>query len=381
MKPAASIERTLRKAEIILTFRRCSIILPYNILISKLKNQSARSMKNCVFLSALYTFSLLFIGAKNAAAQVGLSAGDGRFEIGLNVGPMNFLGDLGGNKGKGTYGPKDNNIPVTNMIAGISASYYPKEWIGIRLAGNIGKMQGDDRLIRQKTPADTWEGSRKYRNITFQSPLYEGYLALEFYPTAAISLGNDWGLPRFRPYLIGGAGFFKFNPQGLYKDPQGNETWVDLKPLRIEGQGMRETGLPEYKLTSWCAPVGVGIKYDITERLTFGIELIHRFTGTDYIDDVSRQYINPALYSNYMSPSQATIATYLSNPSDFYPSSIPGYTPYGLRNPNDVFGKKRGNPNRNDSYFSSTFRLTWKIGDVYADWFRNKNSMKCPQYF
>jgi hypothetical protein len=338
-------------------------------------------MKNRVLLSTLYTISLLFIVVVTSNAQVGLSAGDGRFEIGLNVGPMNFLGDLGGNKGKGTYGPKDNNIPVTNMIAGISASYYPKEWIGVRLAGNIGQMQGDDRLIKQKQPADTWEGSRKYRNITFRSPLYEGYIGLEIYPTAMISLSNGWGLPRFRPYLIGGIGVFNFNPQGLYRDPLGNETWVDLKPLRIEGQGMRETGVPEYSLTNYAIPMGIGIKYDISERLTFGIELIHRITGSDYIDDVSDRYINPALYSNYLSPSQATIATYLSNPSDFYPSSIPGYTPYGLRNPNDVFGKKRGNPNRNDSYFSSTFRLTWKIGDVYADWFKNKNSMRCPQYF
>jgi hypothetical protein len=337
-------------------------------------------MKNRVFISALYTFSLLFTGVFTAAAQVGISGGDGRFEIGLNVGPMNFLGDLGGNKGKGTYGIKDNNIPVTNMIAGISASYYPKEWFGIRIGGNIGQMQGDDRLIKQKQPADTWEGARKFRNITFRSPLYEGYLAVELYPTV-IGYNNFGRIPRFRPYLIGGVGFFKFNPQGLYRDPQGNETWVDLKPLRIEGQGMRETGVPEYSLTSYNIPMGIGIKYDINERMTFGIELVHRVTGTDYIDDVSDKYINPALYSNYMSPAQAAIATYLSNPSDFYPSSIPGYTPYGLRNPNDIFGKKRGNPERKDAYFSSTFRITWRIGDVYADWFRNKNSLRCPQYF
>jgi hypothetical protein len=120
--------------------------------------------------------------------------------------------------------------------------------------------------------------------------------------------------------------------------------------------------------------MGVGIKYDITERLTFGIELIHRVTGTDYIDDVSNRYINPALFDIYLPPSQAAIAKVMANPSSFYPSSTPGYTPYRI-------GRPRGNPRRNDSYYSSTFRLTWKIGDVYADWFRNKNSLRCPQYF
>lgn len=361
-------------------FRISFLILFSNILIY-LKNQSSKSMKKRVFYTALYTLSLLFIGSNASKAQVGLSSSDSRWEIGLNIGPMNFLGDLGGNKGKGTIGPKDNNIPVTNFIGGISASYYPAEWIGFRAAVNLGQLEGDDRLVKQKTPADTWEGSRKYRDLNFRSPLREAYIGVELYPTAFISLKNNWGLPRFRPYLIGGIGLFSFNPQGLYRGPNGNNTWVDLKPLRTEGQGMPETGNPEYNLYSYCIPMGIGIKYDITERLTFGIELIHRMTGTDYVDDVSKRYINPALFDRYLTPSQATIAKQMNNPSVFYPSSIPGYSPYGLRSPNEFVGKKRGNPDMNDSYFSSTFRLTWKIGDVYADWFKNKKSMRCPQYF
>ncbi len=357
--------------EKILKFKISFLILPSSI--QYLINQISNSMKIRTLQFSLYAFFLFACCVQSLNAQIGLTTSNSRFEIGLNIGPMNFLGDLGGNRGKGTYGPKDNNIPVTNFIGGISASYYPAEWIGFRLAGNIGQMEGDDRLIKQNQPADTYEGSRKFRNLTFRSPLYEAYAAVEFYPTAMISLSNGSGLPRFRPYLIGGFGVFKFNPQGLYKDPTGKESWVDLKPLRLEGQGMVETGIPEYSLVSYNVPLGIGIKYDLTERLTFGIELIHRKTGSDYIDDVSNKYIDPALFDQYLAPSQAAIAKYLSNPSSFYPG-VPGYTPYRI-------GKKRGNPERNDSYFSSTFRLTWKIGDVYADWFKNKNSMKCPQYF
>lgn len=331
-------------------------------------------MKNRTLHILLYVFSFLILTHSAADAQIGLSTSNSRFEIGLNIGPMNFLGDLGGNRGKGTIGPKDNNIPVTNVIGGISVSYYTREWFGFRLAGNIGRMQGDDRLIKQKQPADTYEGARKYRNLSFQSPLYEGYAGFEFYPTVLLSMRKDMGLPRLRPYLIAGIGLFKFNPQGLYRDPSGNEFWVDLKPLRLEGQGMAETGIPEYKLVSYNIPLGVGIKYDLTERITFGIELIHRMTGTDYIDDVSNKYIDPVLFDKYLSPENATYAKYLWNPSEYYPSQLPGYFPYTV-------GKKRGNPKRNDSYFASTFRLTWKIGDVYADWFRNRNSLKCPAYF
>jgi hypothetical protein len=330
-------------------------------------------MRNRTLLRTLYAFPLFFVTVLAANAQIGLSTANSRFEIGINVGPMNFLGDLGGNKGKGTLGPKDNDLPVTNIIGGISASYYPSEWLGFRLAGNIGRMAGDDGYVKDH---GGWEQARLYRNITFRSPLYEAYAGIEFFPTALISINNGWGLPRFRPYVIAGIGAFKFKPQGVYTDAAGNDKWIDLKPLRLEGQGMVETGIPEYKLYSYNVPVGVGIKYDITERLTFAIEFIHRKTGTDYIDDVSNRYVDPALFDKYLTPSQAAIAKVMANPSSYYPqvNNSPGYTPYRI-------GRPRGNPDRKDSYYSSTFRLTWKIGDVYADWFRNKNSMKCPQYF
>jgi hypothetical protein len=357
--------------EKVLNFKICFLILP--CCIQYTKNQISNSMKQRTLRYFLYAILLIPFCSQDLNAQIGLSSANSRFEIGLDFGPMSFLGDLGGNRGRGGYGPKDNNIPVTNAIIGLSASYYPSEWIGFRIAGNYGKMEGDDRLVKQKQPADTYEGARKYRNLTFRSPLYEAYAALEIYPTAFIGLKNGSGLPRFRPYGIIGIGVFKFNPQGLYKDPAGNESWVNLKPLRLEGQGMAETGVPEYSLINYNVPMGVGIKYDITERVTFAVELIHRKTGSDYIDDVSTKFIDPALFDQYLTPSDATKAKYLANPSSFYPG-FPGYTPYRV-------GKKRGNPLKNDSYFSSTFRLTWKIGDVYADWFRNKNSMKCPQYF
>ncbi len=286
---------------------------------------------------------------------------------------MNFLGDLGGNRGKGTIGPKDTNIPMTNVVGGISVSYYPSEWFGLRLGGNIGSMDGDDRLIPDyENPLG--EEARKYRNLTFRSPLYEGYLGVELYPTVLISQRKGYGQPRFRPYLMGGIGILSFKPQGLYTAPDGTEQWIDLKPLRLEGQGMAETGIPEYDLFTYNIPLGIGVKYDLTERLTFSIEFMHRMTGSDYIDDVSNKYIDPALFDKYLSPDQAAIAKVMANPSSYFPSNIPGYTPYRP-------GKERGNPKWNDSYYSSTFRLTWKIGDVYADWFKNKNSLRCPDYF
>ncbi len=344
----------------------------YPILNRKPKNHFSLAMRIHALIFTIILGCVLLVPGKSGA-QIGLSTSDARFEIGINIGPMNFLGDLGGNRGIGTFGPKDTNVPITNFVGGISASYYPTEWIGFRLAGNIGRMEGDDRLIRNyDNPAE--EQARKYRNLTFRSPLYEGYAGFEFFPTVLISQKQGYGTPRFRPYLIGGFGILSFKPQGLYTNPDGVQSWIDLKPLRLEGQGMTETGIPQYDLFTYTIPLGIGIKYDLTERLTFGIEFIHRMTGSDYIDDVSNKYIDPALFDRYLSPEQATIAKVMANPSSYFPSNIPGYTPYRP-------GKERGNSKWNDSYYSSTFRLTWKIGDVYADWFKNKNSLRCPDYF
>ena len=40
-----------------------------------------------------------------------ITTGNGKIEIGLGIGPVFFLGDLGGNYGKGTRFVKDINFP------------------------------------------------------------------------------------------------------------------------------------------------------------------------------------------------------------------------------------------------------------------------------
>src|SRR6476661_460134 len=66
------------------------------------------------------------------------------FEIGITVGPSNFLGDLGGTYGKGRTFLKDNNFPMTKMTIGAFVSYHPTEWLAARLAINKGSLEGDD---------------------------------------------------------------------------------------------------------------------------------------------------------------------------------------------------------------------------------------------
>lgn len=284
------------------------------------------------------------------------------FEAGITVGPSNFLGDLGGTSGRGMTFLKDNNFPTTKLMGGAFITYHPNAYFGIRLAANIGQLAGDDALIKGK---GGMEEARKIRNANFKSNIQEVFVAAEIYPSVILEGTPDVTAYKFRPYALIGVGAFHFNPQG--KDLTTGQ-WINLRDLRTEGQGFNE--FPDrkvYKLTQINIPMGVGVKYYVSERLSMSLEIVHRKTFTDYIDDVSTTYIDPALYYNYMSPEQAQYAERLANKTDA--SGVASST-FGA-------GDQRGNPYQNDSYYSVGFKVNIKLGN--AD--RWRNSTRCPIRF
>ena len=230
----------------------------------------------------LVLITFLFASTLSSRSQ-SITTGNGKIEIGLGFGPLFFLGDLGGNHGVGKRFVKDVNLPLTNFAKGIYVNIYPAEWLGFRVAVNQGKLEGYDSLIKDKGDAEYY---RKKRNLMFRSPLLEAYGAIEIYPT--VFLEQYDGLQgKLRPYAVAGVGVFKFKPQGQYFGPDGRGTWVDLQPLHLEGQGMAEyPDRPNYKLMSLEIPLGVGFKYYFKENLYVGLEIMHRKSFSDYVDDV-----------------------------------------------------------------------------------------------
>lgn len=299
----------------------------------------------------------LFLAAFSSQAQ---SATYGKVEAGIGLGPLFFLGDLGGNLGKGTTLVKDVNLPITNVSKGLFFNVAPAEWIGFRLAFNSGRLQGADSLIHDK---GGWELYRKVRNLHFRSKLTEAYAAIEFYPT--VFFEQYEGLAKkLRPYGVIGLGVFKFNPQALYYSPNGTSRWVDLQPLRTEGQGMRE--YPDrlmYKLTQMEVPMGVGAKYYLNDNLYIGMEVLHRKTFTDYIDDVSTTYINPDLFDVYLTPENAAVAKQV-----YYR----GYN--STSRPDD--GSMRGQRKNNDAFFSTLVRCGWRFSNNTS----TPEQMRCPKF-
>ncbi len=153
----------------------------------------------------------LIILSANISSFSQMGENSSYWEIGMTMGPGNFLGDLGGTQGKGTTFLKDNNFPKTKLHFGAYLGYQYKQAIGLRFALNFGTLEGDDAIIKGKGGL---EEARKIRNSNFRSKLTEAMLLLEVYPTTFIENDPDDTWLKLRPYGVVGVGVFKFNPQG-----------------------------------------------------------------------------------------------------------------------------------------------------------------------
>ena len=284
-------------------------------------------------------------------------------EAGITFGPSNFLGDLGGNKGRGMGFLKDNNISQTKFIIGGHITAMTTPFLGLRLAANYGTLAGDDKIIKG---SGGLEEARKFRNSDFRTRLAEAFLVAELYPSVFFEADVEDLYKKIRPYGVLGVGVFHYNPQGT--DPL-NGGWVNLKDLSTEGQGFAEyPDRKPYKLTQLNIPMGFGVKYFMSENTSVSLEIIHRKTFTDYIDDVSTTYIDPELFEQYfgIGSEKAQLARRMANKTDQGSATSAAFGP----------GDKRGTPTNNDAYYSVGFKLGFRLGGRGTG--DNYRTIKCP---
>lgn len=294
-----------------------------------------------------------------------------KWEVGFNFGPSFFLGDLGGNSGKGTNDLKDINFEFTKFMKGVFITMYPKSWVGLRVAADYTYLEGSDAIINTSGINELW---RKQRNLDFKTDIFEGYIALEVFPTMLLKMGSEYE-PRLRPYALAGVGVFHFNPQGSLTDASGNKSWYYLQPLKLEGQGMPEYSYSKpYKLTQLNIPLGAGLKYFLSDRINISMELLYRKTFTDYIDDVSKKYIDPINYTKYLSSQEATLAYKLSDKT--IGIIYPGMTRFPA-------GTQRGDTKNGDTYFSVVAKVGIRLGEIYESSFarRAARQTRCPSVY
>jgi hypothetical protein len=311
-----------------------------------------------VRLTVLLCFFTLF---SSRSYSQSISTPNGKLEVGVGIGPMFFLGDLGGTAGVGKTFIKDLNLPLTKLCKGFYIEYYPAEWLGLRFAGNLGYVEGADSQAPAKGGD---EEDRKYRNLSFRSNINEAYAAIEIYPTVFFEKYEGL-LGKLRPYVLAGAGMYHFNP----KTVDDNGKLVELAPLHLEGQGFAEyPDSKPYQLFQKNLLIGFGFKYYIKEKMYIGFEVLHRKLFTDYVDDVSHKYyIDPIYFDKYLSPADAVEARSLYYRGVY---SFPATRPY------QQFAE-RGDPKKNDAFFSSILRLGMRLGKADA---RSKQ-LKCPVFY
>ncbi len=256
---------------------------------------------------------------------------------------LNFMAGLSNYYGETQT--KKLTFEQSNPVIALGATLDLTDKLLLRSEFIATKLQGDDK-----------RGMYPDRNLNFKTSIREATLLLEY---------NLFDLyeKKITPYFFTGVGLFNFNS---YTTDSLNRK-VFLKGLSTEGQGFPE--YPDrkvYKNTQLNIPIGGGLKYAISEDVQFGFEYGLRVLFTDYIDDVSKSFIDPTILRNRA----GQLAVDLSYRSDELKSGSQTY-------PGE--GSLRGSPKVNDLYYYGLARLI-----IRMNWFENgmsssrKNRLGCP---
>lgn len=277
-------------------------------------------------------------------------------ELGITIGASSFLGDLGGSADIGRSLFTDMDLAATRPAVGAYYRWNPNNKLGLRANLYYTQVFGDDALGGATDPAQAgW--ARVYRNLSFRSNLIELSTSLEVNLLPYVAGSERF---RFTPYITAGFGGAYFDPRTLY-----NGEWIQLQPLGTEGQGLPQYPAKEkYSQITAVFPVGVGIKYNFNDSWAMSFEVSHRFTTTDYIDDVGGSYANPTFFFQNYDNATASLATALADRSS---GEYPSIT---------APGEQRGDPSDFDGYsfiglFSLSFVLTTQGNTQYY----------CPKFF
>jgi hypothetical protein len=176
------------------------------------------------------------------------------------------------------------------------------------------------------------------RNLNFKSRILEfgPILEIHFLP---YEIGSNQRPGT--PYLFFGLNYFKMNPKGQY-----NDDWIELQPLTTEGQGTSLNDKSPYRLNQLSIPMGLGLKVNISNRFSLGMEYGVRKTFTDYIDDVSGNYA----HNGQLAEEAGSLSASMADRS---------LTREGLFGSNEKVA--RGNPNNKDWYYFFGLTINFRL--------------------
>jgi hypothetical protein len=262
--------------------------------------------------------------AQNSIVQEG--------EFGIGIGAGHYFGDL-------------NTRAKVNRPKPAAGIFFRKNfgnYIAMRISGNFVQLGYSDIYNKHN------EYMRR-RNLSFNTNVWELGLQGDFNFYRFLPGEPDF---RFTPYITFGVSAFNYDP---YAYLNGQKYF--LRPLGTEGQAIDSLHRKPYSSMAIAFPFGVGVKYSINDRINIGFEVVYRFANTDYLDDVSTTYVDPAAFPP--NPDGSLNAAYLLSDRSYETGERIG-----------IKGRQRGNSQNKDAFATALFYISF-----------NLQSYKCPSAF
>jgi hypothetical protein len=274
------------------------------------------------FRTGILSLLVLVINIKAAVAQYESMLQSG--EIGVQLGAAHYFGDLN----------MTTQLNRPHPAFGVFIRKQLNNYAALRVALNYFNLSYSDKLQSRN------EFQRR-RNLDFQTSILEFLLQGDF---NFFRFNPVNPTERFTPYLTFGAGFFYYNPYTYFGGIK-----YELRSLGTEGQNSPSNPGKEYGTMAVCLPAGFGIKWSLNNKINMHIEVTHRFTTTDYIDDVSGNYAGAGAFI------PETPAYFLQDRS------------YETGTPIGIEGYQRGFKGNKDQFTTVSFGITL-----------NFSSYRCP---
>jgi hypothetical protein len=244
-------------------------------------------------------------------------------EFGITVGASHYFGDL-------------NTRAAINRPKPALGVFFRKQfgnYIAARLTAHYAQLGYSDTYSKNDY--------QKTRNLSFNSNIWEVALQGDFNFFKFLPGDPDHS---FTPYVSLGIGAFTFDP---YTYLNGQKEF--LRPLGTEGQVLGYMGRKPYNTMAFCIPIGVGIKYNISDRFNVSFEIGQRLTSTDYLDDVSTTYIGVSRFAPGSTEQLLQDRSY-----EVLGTSV---APLGIE------GRQRGWSKQKDQYVIAEFGLSFNISN------------------
>ena len=353
--------------------------------------------KACFYLLTLITFTALSHSAypqKNQRKKSSLRISNYRgaisafankryFAFGGGIDVVNYFGDL-----SPTSKWASTDLKFTRPGINVFTDYKYGPRLSFRLAFDWATITGDDFVSAD--PQDDNGKHRYIRNMHFRNRV----LGLSFQVKVDLltNRGTYISRPGFNPYLFGGAGAFYHNPKAIAPDQDqlGNSIpeagkWVALQPLGTEGQYSDVYDVKPYSRIQVFVPVGLGCTWKLNDYLDLSLELGYRILFFDYIDDVSREYVDLGIFSNPLARalsdrSQEPVDARTGDARDFENVILPNTTDYTYTSNydgntysvfagygNDAIFNIRGNSGDNDILFVTSLKITYILGGTFQN--------------